>query len=116
MSEDQEKFEILTGKEMREKYYSSSEIPPVITLTPTMVPSNLWSLIPFAEKWGISDDILRADFVSSVSSVELKELQIIVDKHRQDINQWLAGPEADMPPFSSEYLAFTHMLMAADRY
>jgi hypothetical protein len=114
MHHDNDDFEVLSGREMRAKYYPEGEVPPLIKLDPRKVPVQLRGLIPLAERWGISDDILRVDFVSKASPESLRELRESVDKHRKLLNEWLGGPEADNPPFSEEYLAFTHMFMAAD--
>src|SRR6516225_7550465 len=100
MDEKSDRFDVLSSEEMRKKYYSPDELPPAIKLDVTKVPISLRSLIPLAEKWGISDDILREDFVSRASAEELKVLRETVDTHRSIMNEWLAGPEADNQPFS----------------
>src|SRR5690242_20434279 len=109
-----EEFEVGSGKELRRKYYPPGESPPVIKIDATEVPAPLRSLIPLAEKWGISDDILREDAIATAPHDELTVLRGSVDAHRTAINEWLGGPAADNPPFSVAYLAFTHMKMAAD--
>lgn len=114
MNEKEKRFEVLSVGEMREKYYLSDEKPPTLRIDPQNVPIPLRSLIPYAEKWGISDDILRGDFVAKACSEELGELRKIVASHDDLLDGWLAGPEGQKPPFSPEYLAFTHMRMAAD--
>jgi hypothetical protein len=113
MTENKDRFEVRTVGEMREKYYSPDERPPEIHLTASAVPERLRVLIPLAEKWGISDDILRVD-AAKKSPGEIKELQKTVAAFDDLLDEWLAGPEARNPNPSSEYLAFTHMRMAAD--
>ena len=99
---------------MRQKYYAQDEEPPVISLNPENVPVELRFLIPHAEKWGISDDMLRARFIAKAPREEITELQKLVASCDDLLDQWLAGPKAQHPPFSQEYLAFTNMRMAAD--
>jgi hypothetical protein len=114
MSEQERRFEVFSVGHMRAKYYTDGEKPPKIRLDPRNVPVALQPLIPLAEKWGISDDILRGDHLASASLEEVAELRKTVAAHEDELDLWLAGPEAKQPPFSSEYLAFTNMRMAAD--
>jgi hypothetical protein len=116
MAGENDEFEVLPGDEMRRKYYSPSEAPPMVRLDPSKVPLPLRELVPLAERWGISDDILREDYVSQASPEDVTALRQAVNSNRRTLNEWLAGPEADSPPFSAEYLAFTHLKMAADGY
>src|SRR5437016_612618 len=113
MAEKKDRFEVRTIGEMREKYYFPDERPPEIHLNPSEVPGPLRLLIPLAEKWGISDDILRVD-AAKKSPGEIKELQKTLAGFDDFLDEWLAGPEARNPNPSPEYLAFTHMRMAAD--
>jgi hypothetical protein len=106
-------FEVLPMGEMRRKYYHPDERPPVITLSAEKVPEGLRALIPIAEKWGISDDILREDALQRASKEERDELTRIVTQYDDLLDAWLAGPETANPPFSAVYLAFSNMRMAA---
>lgn len=114
MAEKEKRFEVLPVGEMRQKYYSPDETPPPLTLNAQNVPEPLRVLISLAEKWGIGDDMLRAGFVSKAPPEEVAELRRVVASYDDELDKWLAGPEAQKPPFSPEYLAFTHMRMAAD--
>jgi hypothetical protein len=114
MSNESKPFEVLSVGEMRKKYYRPNEPPPAIRLDPARVPERLRALIPLAEKWGISDDMLRLDAVRRAPLDEMANLSRIVAQYDDALDEWLAGPEAHGPSFSPEYLAFTHMRMAAD--
>ncbi len=114
VAEGHKPFDVLSVGEMRQKYYSPNEAPPRIVLDPERVPEPLRYLIPVAEKWGIADDMLRLDAVRKAPEDEIKELRRLVAENDDLLDEWLAGPEANAGNFSSEYLAFTHMRMAAD--
>src|SRR5260370_39093942 len=110
MEEKKERFEVLSIGEMRRKYYAPNEVPPRIQLDAQRVPEALRVLIPLAEKWGISDDILRGDAADNASPDEVAEFRRIVQQYEDLLMEWLAGPDAEMPELSKEYLAFTNML------
>ena len=107
-------YEILPAGEMRRKYGLTAENRPLIKLDPANVPESLRHLIPLAERFGISDDLIRADYVRKAPGTDIEELRRIVQEHDDLFDEWLAGPAAVGPEFSAEYLAFTCMRMAAD--
>src|SRR5688572_8405117 len=109
-----EPFEILSVAEMRKKYYWPDEKPPVVSLSTKNVPQSLQCLIPIAERWGISDDMLRSDARRKASAAEIEYLRKVVSHFDDELDHWLAGPEASDPNPSPEYLAFSNMRMAAD--
>jgi hypothetical protein len=85
------------------------------TLNPLNVPEGLRHLIPWAEKYGISDDIYRDEVVGSLDESEELELMDFSDNYwTMELNDWLAGPEADSTTPSDEYITFTCLTMAAD--
>jgi hypothetical protein len=114
MHNDDEIFEVLSAGEMRKKYGLTAENRPTIQLNPANVPGPLRHLIPLAEQFGISDDLIREDFVEKTCPAELGELRRVVEQHADMLDEWLAGCAADGPTFSQEYIAFTCMRMAAD--
>jgi hypothetical protein len=71
-------------------------------------------LLPLAEQFGISDDLLRADFFARTAKRELSRLKRILAEYDDLLDEWLAGPEADGPEFSDEYIAYSAMRMGAD--
>jgi len=99
---------------MRRKYGLYAENRPIIKLHPRRVPEPLRILIPLAEKFGISDDLIREDFFAKTPKAELRELKRTISKFENLLEEWLAGPEADNPRPSKEYVAFSAMCMGVD--
>jgi len=84
------------------------------TINSSRVPSELHKLIPFAEKFGIPDDLLREMLIKRSSLPELQELKSAIAANEEALDRWLAGDEAQGATFSDEYVAFSAMRMAAD--
>jgi hypothetical protein len=79
------------------------------------VPGEFAALLPIAEKWGIGDDHDRERAVSMASAQELREL--VASLELVDVDaffEWLAGPEAEKPDPSDEYLALICLSMAVE--
>lgn len=114
MNQPNKHFEILSVAEMRKKYYWPDEQSPVVSIDPKNVPEPLRCLIPLAERWGISDDILRSNARQKASAEELAYLKAAMTRFDDELDDWLAGPAAHMPIPTQEYLAFSNMRMAAD--
>lgn len=84
---------------------------PTIHLDPSKVPENLRHLIPYAEMWGVGDDLIRGDMRRSAPREAIEELTRVVEAHDELLDAWLAGPDADSGNPSEEYLAFSCMRM-----
>jgi hypothetical protein len=84
------------------------------TIHPQNVPEDLRPLIPYAEFWGIADDLERERLVRAASSDALVNLVAVIRAHDNALDRWLAGPEAQSAQPSDEYVAFSAMRMAAD--
>ena len=78
------------------------------------VPIALRHLIPFAQKFGITDDLAREAIVSCASLAEIAALKQAVQANDALQDAWLSGPEATGPCVSNEYIAFSAMRIAAD--
>ena len=76
------------------------------------VPVNLASLIPYARFWGIADDYERHALADKAPKTIGDDLLAITQAHAQQLDDWLASPEADWN--NEAYLAFSNMRMAAD--
>jgi len=111
---DESHCEVLPAGELRAKYGLTAENRPVIILNPANVPPELRPLIPLAEQFGIGDDLIRADFVAKTPASELEAMRRAVFAQEDAFDERLAGPEANGPEFSDEYVAFTNLRMAAD--
>jgi hypothetical protein len=84
-------------------------------LNPANVPEVLTPLLAVAERWGISDDVEREEAVRKATREELEELVHSIDGFSdEDLYDWLAGPEADSPTPTPEYVALTCLTMAID--
>ena len=107
-------FEVLPAGEMRGKYGLTAENRPTIRLDPAKVPAKFRHLIPLAEQFGISDDLIREDVLAKTPAAEQAAMKKAVLAQDDALDEWLAGPEADGPKFSDEYIAFSALRMAAD--
>jgi hypothetical protein len=87
---------------------------PKVDLDRTKVPRTFWPLLPYAEFWGIADDVTREILVDEASAAVQQNLKQVVSVFDTALDEWLAGPEADNPYPSDEYIAYSAMGMAAD--
>jgi len=85
-----------------------------MNLRPTKIPVQLHHLISLAEKYGHADDWTREDVVANCSAEERRSLKEAIEECDDEFDLWLAGPEADGPEYSDEYIAFSALRMAAD--
>ena len=72
------------------------------------------SIAHYAACWGISDDCHRTDLVRGAPLDAVQNLKEVVGLYEEELDIWLAGPEANGPHFSDAYVAFSCMRMAAD--
>lgn len=105
---------ILSREQMRMHYGSFFESSTKVELDRAKIPKQFWELIPYAEFWGIADDSAREQLLSDAPSEILQNLKQVVQEFDNALDEWLAGPEADNPEPSDEYIAFCAMGMAAD--
>ena len=105
---------VLTADEMQAWYGPFYEQGSRQTLDAANVPESLRPLLPYAAFWGISDDWTREDLVADAPEEVKRNLVDVVQRFDDEFDEWLAGPEADSPPFTREYIAYTTMRMAAD--
>jgi hypothetical protein len=103
--------EIRPSGEMNEEYRLTAEKRPVIRLDAKRVPIDLRDLIPLAEKWGISDDIIRDDFQSKASQEAKSALVKALSGRNKRITQWLDSFTA---PMSAEAATFMFMQQGLD--
>lgn len=103
---DEPDFEVASVKELRAKHGLAAENRPPIHLDRSRAPAQFRQWIPLAERWGIGDDLIRDDSVHKATPAELRGLLAFGDAYDAKLTEWLAGPDADSPPFSEEYVAF----------
>lgn len=109
-----DEFVVMPAGEMRKKYGLTAENRPIVRLDPEKIPEKLRPLLPWAEKFGIGDDLIREDVVIKTPKQVLGEFRRIVALHEDLLEEWLCGPESAGPRYSDEFLAFSCMLMAFD--
>ena len=85
---------------------------PEITLDPSNVPRDLRDLIPFAEEWGIGDDVIRSDVEESATEQEKEQFRTALTGRTDRVTEWLDsfGTES----MSDEAGTFMFMLVALD--
>jgi hypothetical protein len=109
-----DEFKIRSAGAMRAEYGLMAENRPAIALDPARVPGSLHHLIPLAERFGIADDLIRQDVLAKTAAEELEAMKQAVRPLEDALDAWLAGPEAENPHPSDEYVAFTCLRMSAD--
>jgi len=110
----EKKFKPLTSREMEEKYGDFYKKIKKRAINKKMVPEELWEIIPYAEIWGIIDDIDREKLTEMAPREALEDLLLIIERYNDCLDEWLAGNEAYKKNPSKEYLCFSAMRMAAD--
>ena len=84
-------------------------------LDPDRVPDAVRPLLSLARRWGISDDVQRANAVRTASRAELASMVDVVEgTSGPDLDAWLIGPEANADSPSPEYVAVSALTMAAN--
>ena len=85
-----------------------------MTLDEEKVPLPLRALTPYAEIWGVKDDVERCLLAERAPPAAKADLLALIGEFDDQFDTWLAGPEADARPLSAEYVAFSNMRMAFD--
>ncbi len=78
------------------------------------IPERLLPLVPYAEIWGHPDDRERELVVDKTPVELIGNLKWVVSQYEDDLDEWLAGPEATCSNPSDAYVAFSAMRMAVD--
>lgn len=81
---------------------------------PTRLRTQLLSLAELVKQFGKADDGERLRAIEAASPGELARLRLAVQKSNDAWDEWLAGPEANGPDYSDEYIAYSAMRMASD--
>lgn len=104
---------VLSAKEMESFYGDFYMRSPRVRINQEVIPPQVRPLIPYAEFWGVTDDIARDTLEDEAPPHVRQNLKAVVARYNNALDEWLAGPAADHPPFSPEYIAFSAMTMAA---
>jgi hypothetical protein len=78
------------------------------------VPPALRHILHYALAWGIGDDGDRSMFVERAAATMKQNLKWIVNQYEDELDNWLAGPEAFDDISTRAYIAFSNMRMASD--
>jgi hypothetical protein len=105
---------MLSAGEMRRRYGDFYDRNPKRHLDRGKVPEMFWPLLPYAEFWGVADDLMRENLVKGAPADARQDLKEAVALFDLAMDDWLAGPEADDTRPSDEYVAYSAMRMAAD--
>ena len=85
----------------------------MVSLDPSHVPLSLQWVIPLAEKWGLSDDVARAERVDQARTDELRELLELFDTVDADtLYGWLAGAQSYSLSPTDDFVGFIGLTMA----
>ncbi len=107
--------EILSRYEFRKRYAGIPENRPASHIDPEDVPTELRSLIPIAEKWGIIEEgWVPQNVIREVPKYELEHLiktvsPLITNRENDPFDKWLSGSEAAGPTWTVAYLAFSEL-------
>ncbi|MBE7440592.1 MAG: hypothetical protein HS115_19270 [Spirochaetales bacterium] len=78
------------------------------------VPEALLVLKPYASFWGITDDTMRIKILRATPEALKRNLKSVVSHFDNELDAWLAGPQANREDPSDAYVAFSAMRMSAD--
>jgi hypothetical protein len=98
---------------MVQQYGLFYDLSPKLRLDRRNIPEKFWPLLPYAEFWGIVDDIVQEQLIEQAPSIVKKNLKLVVQQFDDALDEWLAGPEADRAELSEEYVAYSAIRMMA---
>lgn len=113
MTDDNYRVSVLGPTELAEKLNISIRSEELSNLEKD-TPSNLKDIVHYALAWGIDDDGYRRDFIMKAPETMRRNLKFVVGAREDELDDWLAGPEARKDNFTAAYIAFSNMRMASD--
>jgi len=112
-SEGAPSLEVAPSSELQERLNLYAENRPTIKIEVGEVPPNLRDLIPFAEQWGIGDDIIRHDVFLQSTPEEKEAFRTALKGRTGEISVWLDSfPPSELMPDAAAH--FMYMLSALD--
>lgn len=105
---------VLSAEDMKRLYGAFYNESPTASIDLSRVPGPLHALVPYAEFWGISDDWAREELVAKAPPAVQENFKAVIASFDDELDNWLAGEEADSTTPTKEYVAFSAMRMAAD--
>jgi hypothetical protein len=107
------KFQVVTAGTLKKEHVPRTKAH-TVALDTARIPSSLHELIPYAEKWGVSDDTIREELLTSTPPRQLRDVLDKVTELAAPLSEWLGGIEARSSMPSKEYVAFSALRMFAD--
>jgi hypothetical protein len=78
-------------------------------LDPAAVPESLRPLVPFAERYGISDDVTRGDWIAKQSDESLREFCNLMERHKLAYHEFLKSLPKDVKQRSKTARHFLYL-------
>jgi hypothetical protein len=88
---------------------AGDEVPP---LDPAKVPADLRDLVPLAQRWGIGDDVIRAERVKQATDAERAQLRSAFGPKQTRVTAWLNS--FGQGPMPEEAAAFMYTQLAIE--
>lgn len=105
--------EIASARELRQRLGLDCNARPAVRLSPARVPPELVSLIPLAQSWGISDDVIRDACQQLATAAQKRTMARALRGKTAAISRWLDSFPAEAP-VTEERAAFMYLLLALD--
>lgn len=131
MSSDKIKINDVRTNAEWQRLGHSAENRPTVTVAASEVPEVLRHLIPIVERWAISCDVIRADYLSKQPQADIDAFYQTILPHLEALNEWIDTlPRSDAkiqflamlkahseaaPPPPAEQIAETHRRWVAER-
>ncbi|CAB3738062.1 hypothetical protein LMG1873_05451 [Achromobacter piechaudii] len=105
---------VLSQQEIEDEWPSFVQVAARVSMDIDDVPQGLRVLVPYAVFWGVTDDWIREDVFSKTPQSVKENLKWVISEFDDELDSWLAGPEAEELDPSDAYLAFSAMRMGVD--
>lgn len=105
---------LLTCNELEQIAIDLEKNIPTTNIDFSDVPNSLKPLIPYVEIWGVVDDFEREEIIDRTSPVIKDNLKWVIGNFDNELDEWLAGPEAESSNPSDAYVSFSAFRMAVD--
>src|SRR5688572_16967812 len=103
---------VMTSEELAKAWPSRPAEIEHASLETDDVPIHLRPLIPYARALGASDDSEWGHLIETLPTDLRRHLKILIATFNDQLDEWLAGPEADSTEWSDAYVAFSVLVMA----
>ncbi len=88
---------------------SSNPAEAVPRLDSAKVPEDLRDLVPFAQRWGIGDDVARSERVQTATAAERSELRAAFSPRQARITAWLDSFGKGVMPDEAAAFMYTQL-------